>query len=79
MTETKKDHIPLDAAEIANLWTSYMSDSMFLRVFQHFGQQLEDPEIHPLLQYAIDLNNKHLHTILKRPIVEDKVYIHQEN
>lgn len=32
-------------------------------MFQHFGQHHENPEIHLLLQHAIDINNKHLHTI----------------
>ncbi|WP_163538225.1 DUF3231 family protein [Gracilibacillus sp. YIM 98692] len=61
--EFKKDNIPLDSAEIANLWTTYMNDSMFVRVFQHFEQHLEDPEIRPLLTYAIEQSTDHLKKI----------------
>ncbi|WP_243300352.1 DUF3231 family protein [Bacillus litorisediminis] len=61
--QSKKDHIPVDSAELANLWTSYMNDSMLLRIFQHFRQHLEDPEIQPLLHYAIELSSNHLKKI----------------
>lgn len=53
----------LDSAEIANLWTSYMNDTMATCVIQYFLQHVEDTEIKALLEYALHLSKQHIQTI----------------
>lgn len=55
--------IRLTAAEIANLWTSYMSDTMAICVLEYFLEKVEDAEIRPLLTYALELSQRHVQTI----------------
>ncbi|MBB3109599.1 hypothetical protein FHS18_001662 [Paenibacillus phyllosphaerae] len=62
MAQTEHN-IRLTSAEMANLWTSYISDSSFNCVFKHFLTKVEDKEIRPILEYGLKLTEKHLSTL----------------
>lgn len=55
--------IRLTSAEIANLWASYMNDSMAICVLKHCLEKAEDEEIRPLLQYALRLSEQHIEKV----------------
>lgn len=48
-------HVKLTAAEITQLWASYMNDKGLTCQLQHFLAKVEDEEIRPLIQQALDL------------------------
>ncbi|MGP4108934.1 DUF3231 family protein [Virgibacillus sp. L01] len=50
----------LTAGEVANLWTSYMHDSMCICVFDHFLENVQDEEIKNTLDFAKELSASHL-------------------
>lgn len=57
----KTDHnIRLTSAELANLWSSYMSDSMAICVFKYFMEKVEDTEVERVLEYAMHLSQTHI-------------------
>lgn len=45
-------HIHLTSAELASLWSIYMSDSLAYRMISHFVATVKDPEIRPLLEWS---------------------------
>jgi spore coat protein CotF len=55
--------IRLTAAEIGNLWTNYINDSMAICVIKHFLNQVEDDEIRPILEYALHLAKQHVQSV----------------
>jgi hypothetical protein len=55
----------LTSAEIGDLWTSYMNDSMVTCTLKYFLATVEDPEIRPLLEYALGISQKHVQFIAK--------------
>ncbi|MDH7480166.1 MAG: DUF3231 family protein, partial [Syntrophomonadaceae bacterium] len=55
----------LTSAELADLWTSYMYDCAMVAVMKHFVQNVEDPEIGPLLKYTQEVSQKHVDAIKK--------------
>lgn len=60
----KTDHnIRLTSAELANLWSSYMSDSMAICVLKYFIEKVEDTEIEQVLEYALHLSQRHVQRI----------------
>jgi hypothetical protein len=59
--QPKTEHnIRLTSAEISNLWTSYMNDSMAKCVLKYFSEKVEDTQIQSLLEYALSLSQKHI-------------------
>jgi hypothetical protein len=56
-------NIRLTSAEIANLWSTYMSDCMAECVLKYFLEKVEDTEIRPIIEYALHLPQKHIRTI----------------
>jgi hypothetical protein len=58
-----KYNVGLTAAEVSNLWNSYMNDSMAKCVLKHFLSKVEDIEVRPLIQYALELAQNHVHTV----------------
>jgi hypothetical protein len=60
-----KHNIRLTSAEIANLWNSYMNDSMAICVLKYFLEKVEDTEVRPVLEYAFELANNHVDTVTK--------------
>jgi hypothetical protein len=53
----------LTSAELANLWSAYMSSSMKERIMQYFLAKVEDPEVRGILEYALHLAQIHLKTL----------------
>ncbi|HEU5140582.1 MAG TPA: DUF3231 family protein [Bacillales bacterium] len=60
---SKKEIVRLSGAELGNIWTSYMSDSMAVCVLTRFSETAEDPEVQNILKYALDLSKKHIQVL----------------
>ncbi|NPV89785.1 MAG: DUF3231 family protein [Firmicutes bacterium] len=50
----------LTSAELGDLWTSYMFDSLLVCTLKSFLQHVEDPDISPLLKYTLKQSQKHV-------------------
>lgn len=65
--ESKTEHnIRLTAAEIGNLWTTYMTDSMSTCVLKYFISKTQDTEILPILEFALGISQTHIKTITEK-------------
>jgi hypothetical protein len=53
-------HIRLTSAELANLWNTYMNDSMAICVLKYFLEKVEDTQIESVVEYALELCEKHI-------------------
>lgn len=60
--ETDKN-IHLTSAEIASLWSTYMSDSAAICITSHFLKTVEDPEIVPVIEFALNVSKDHVNEI----------------
>jgi len=56
-------HIRLTSAEISQLWSGYMGDSMARQVLRYFWHKAEDAEVKAVLEYALHLTERHLQTL----------------
>ncbi|MFV8827499.1 DUF3231 family protein [Alkalihalobacterium sp. APHAB7] len=56
-------NIKLSTSEIADLWTTYMNDSMAICVLNHFLQHIKDQEIKETIQLALNFSEQHVHDI----------------
>jgi len=56
----KAKKIALTAAEISALWLQYMGDSMAVCVYKYFLQIVENQEIKPILESALQLAESHI-------------------
>jgi hypothetical protein len=54
------------SAEVAGLWSTYMSDSMAICTLKHFLNTLQDEEIRHILQRALDISNAHIQMIIDK-------------
>ncbi|WP_251551058.1 DUF3231 family protein [Neobacillus muris] len=61
----------LTSPEISNLWTHYFRETLSVCVTKYMLRIAHDPEIHNLLQTALDLSNQHIRTL--------KDLFHKEN
>jgi hypothetical protein len=52
--------IKLCSAELGNIWTTYMNESMSICFLKYFKQKVTDPEISPVLDFAFEISTKHL-------------------
>ncbi|WP_017755398.1 DUF3231 family protein [Calidifontibacillus oryziterrae] len=52
--------IRLTSGEIAQLWAQYMNDTASICVLTFFLEKAEDAEIKPIIEYALDISNKHI-------------------
>lgn len=50
----------LTAAEVSALWLQYMGDSMAVCVYKYFLTIVEDKEIKPIIEFALQLAESHL-------------------
>lgn len=55
--------IRLTAGELAVLWSQYQADTMVICVLKHFEAKLEDPDIRPVLEFAIEKALNHIKVI----------------
>lgn len=58
-------NIRLTSAEIGNLWLSYLNDSMAICVLKYFLAMVEDTEVRPVIEYALELSNNHVDRVTK--------------
>jgi hypothetical protein len=56
-------HIRLTSTEMVNLWMSYMNDSMATCVIKYALKTVKDPEIIPILEYALHLSSQHIERV----------------
>ena len=50
----------LTSAELACIWTAYMNDGMSKCILGYFLKDVEDQEIHSIIQHAYDLSSTHI-------------------
>jgi Protein of unknown function (DUF3231) len=53
----------LNAAELADLFSNYLGDSLFCCVFKHYLQVVEDEEIRDYVKFALELSTRHVKEI----------------
>ncbi|CAM4326674.1 DUF3231 family protein [Paenibacillus tarimensis] len=58
-----EQNIRLTSAEIAQLWSNYMGDSMAIRILDYFLRKVEDTEIREILEFSRSISEKHLKLI----------------
>ncbi|WP_085520945.1 DUF3231 family protein [Tuberibacillus sp. Marseille-P3662] len=56
-------NVKLTSVEITELWTAYMNDTALTCQFQQFLAKVEDEEIRPLIQQALDLAQGNIKTL----------------
>jgi hypothetical protein len=52
--------VMITSAELAQLWAQYMNDSGSICVLSFFLEKVEDPEIKPVIEFALQLSTKHI-------------------
>ncbi|MBP1941040.1 DUF3231 family protein [Cytobacillus luteolus] len=60
ITIDSKPPVRLTAAELANLWTQYMNDSMAYHFLSHAIKNCQDQDIKNVLEKAVSMSEKHL-------------------
>ncbi|WP_257535621.1 DUF3231 family protein [Mesobacillus foraminis] len=58
--ETREHNTKMSSSELANLWNQYMNDSLSRCMFRYFLHHVQDKDIAQVLQYALELTEKHL-------------------
>ncbi|UOR13111.1 DUF3231 family protein [Halobacillus amylolyticus] len=58
-----QQHLQLNAAELGDLWSNYMGDSLSSCMFEHFIATVQDDEIKDLLLFNQGISKRHLATI----------------
>jgi hypothetical protein len=58
-----KHHIDLTSAEMANLWTAYINDTMVICVLKYALATVQDTEIRSVLEFALQLSQSHVQQI----------------
>lgn len=55
--------IHLTSSESSSLWQGYMVDGLASCILKHFLNTVEDKEIAPVVEYALNRSQNHLQTI----------------
>lgn len=63
MTEETRHETGLTSAELANLWTQYMTDSLALCVNRHLLTHCQDEQVQTILEHSITLSESHIKKI----------------
>jgi hypothetical protein len=58
-----KNKIPMISSEIAGLWQSYIGDTVTSCLVKHFLNTVQDTDVKPHLQHALDMSQNHINTI----------------
>jgi hypothetical protein len=69
--ENISHNVRLTSAEIANLWTQYMNDSLSICILHHSIDKAKDEDVKDVLEYALSLAENHIDKI--------KEFLKQEN
>lgn len=56
-------HTEFTAAEISNLWTSYLNDSMAVCGIRFYLKHIDDADIKGILEYALSISEKHVELV----------------
>jgi hypothetical protein len=59
-----ENNIKLTSAEISQLWSAYMNDSLSICVLTYFLEKAEDPEIRPVVEFALELAHAHVKKLI---------------
>jgi hypothetical protein len=54
------DHIKLTASELSLFFQSYLWDTLEICVLSYFLEHVEDPDIRPFVEYALELSEMHV-------------------
>ena len=57
------DTINLSSAEVGQLWSTYMAQSMSKCMVPFFVEKCKDTDIRSLLQFVLDISNRHVNSI----------------
>ncbi|MFD2759672.1 DUF3231 family protein [Lentibacillus juripiscarius] len=55
-----EQNIKLTSAELSQLWTSYINDTASICMIKHFLATVEDPDVRPILEHALQLSQTHI-------------------
>jgi hypothetical protein len=55
--------IRLTSSEIAQLYITYLNDSLSKRIMSYYANTVEDSDIHVVIEFCLNLSKKHLKTI----------------
>lgn len=69
--ENISHNVRLTGAELANLWTQYMSDSLAICMTRYAIEKAEDKDVCAILEFSLGLSESHIHKI--------KQFLNQEN
>lgn len=58
-----KHSVNLTAAELSQLWNTYMSDTMALCVIRYFLETTQDQDVLPVLERALSISKRHISEI----------------
>ncbi|MEG9295237.1 DUF3231 family protein [Mangrovibacillus sp. Mu-81] len=61
--ENSNHQTKISASELANLWTQYVNDSLARCMFRYFLNFVQDTDIIQVLQYALELTERHLQIV----------------
>lgn len=53
-------HVELTSAEVANLWTQYMNDSLSICILTHSIEKAKDEDIKDVLEFALNIAETHI-------------------
>lgn len=56
----KKGNIELSTSEIAQLWTTYMNDTLSSCMLQYFLQHVDDKQIEGVIEFGLSISQKHI-------------------
>lgn len=66
--------IKLTSAEISNLWSTYVNDSLTICLMTHFKETVQNAEINPLIDQTIQTAKEHMNKI-KSLFIEEKIVL----
>lgn len=61
--DEKAQQIRLTAGELGQLWAQYLNDSASICILTYFLEKVEDMEIKPLIEYALELSATHVQKV----------------
>ena len=61
--ENNHSHIKLTSGEVSALWGSYLNDTLSICTISYFLKDVEDPDIRAVLEFALELEKKHIQII----------------
>jgi spore coat protein CotF len=63
--KTKHNEVALTSSELANLWVSYLNDTMAICGIKYFLANIQDEQIRSVLEYALKISQRHVQKVTK--------------